>query len=288
MSLLSIVDLERLLAEDVPYGDLTTDAIGIGDREGHIRFSARAAMTVVAIEEAAAMFALADVEIQLERRSGDAVEPGAVLLTGKGCASGLLRVWKVAQTLVEVWSGVATATRSVVSTARAARSDIAVACTRKNVPGTKALAIAAIKAGGAVPHRLGLSETILVFPEHRAFLDDAERLTLVNKLKAHSPEKKLVSEVKSVEEGRAAAIAGFDVIQAEKIAPEGIAQLVSAIATIAPRPLIAAAGGISPDNAAAYVQAGADILVTSWPYTARPADVSVSIEAIERRSQTPR
>jgi molybdenum transport protein len=44
-----------------------------------------------------------------------------------------------------------------------------------------------------------------------------------------------------------------------------------------PRRTIAAAGGINPDNAAAYVRAGADVLVTSWPYSARPADVAVTI-----------
>jgi hypothetical protein len=48
--------------------------------------------------------------------------------------------------------------------------DIAVACTRKSILDTKQFAVAAVKAGGAVMHRLGLSETVLVFPEHRAFL----------------------------------------------------------------------------------------------------------------------
>ena len=88
----------------------------------------------------------------------------------------------------------------LVSAARAVRPDIAVACTRKNVPGTKALSIAAVRAGGAVAHRLGLSETILVFPEHLVSGTDPDLTVMVRELRAHAREKKLVIEVNSVSE----------------------------------------------------------------------------------------
>ncbi len=277
MSILSTAELEKLLAEDVPYGDLTTEALGIAGHRGIIHFAARNAMVVAAIEEAAALFRLADVDANLHARTGDAVKSDAPLLVGTGEVRGLHRAWKVAQTLVEIWSGVATATRTLVAAARAVRPDIAIACTRKNVPGTKALAVAAIRAGGASVHRLGLSETILVFPEHRVFRGDGALEAMVHDLRAHAPEKKLVIEVNSEPEGLAAATAGFDVIQTERFTPQMVAQLASLLAPLTPRPLIAAAGGVNPDNAGAYVRAGADILVTSWPYTARPADVAVRI-----------
>ncbi|HVZ52131.1 MAG TPA: ModD protein [Pseudolabrys sp.] len=274
-------ELERLLHDDAPYGDLTTEALGIGRRLGRIRFRARDAMVVAAIEEGAALLELAGVDVTLKVRSGDAVDANTLLLEGEGPAHALQRAWKVSQTLIEIWSGVATATRKLVTAARAARPEIAVACTRKNVPGTKAFAAAAVKAGGAVMHRLGLSETILVFPEHRVFIDDGDAVAAMAALRRHSPEKKLVCEVDSVSEGRAAAEAGFDVIQAEKFSPDMIAQLSQNIAVMMPRPLVAAAGGVNADNAAAYALAGADILVTSWPYTARPADVAVQILAVD-------
>jgi len=40
-----------------------------------------------------------------------------------------------------------------------------------------------------------------------------------------------------------------------------------------------AAGGINSANAEAYARAGADILVTSAPYSAPPRDVAVTITA---------
>jgi molybdenum transport protein len=278
MTHVPIHELERLIAEDVPYGDLTTEALGIGTERGRIRFAARNAMVVAAIEEAAVIFGLAEIDASLHVHAGDAVDPGALLLVGDGSARALHRAWKVAQTLVEIWSGVATATRALVSAARAVRPDIAVACTRKNVPGTKALSIAAVRAGGAVAHRLGLSETILVFPEHRVFRGNADLATIVRDLRGRAPEKKLVIEVNSIDDGVAAARAGFDVIQTEKFSPDMVADLVSALAPATPRAVVAAAGGINPDNAGAYARAGADVLVTSWPYSARPADVAVTIE----------
>jgi ferredoxin like protein len=48
-TILSTEELQRLLAEDAPYGDLTTETLGIGSRDGTIRFAARQAMTVGAL-----------------------------------------------------------------------------------------------------------------------------------------------------------------------------------------------------------------------------------------------
>jgi molybdenum transport protein len=41
-----------------------------------------------------------------------------------------------------------------------------------------------------------------------------------------------------------------------------------------------AAGGVNESNAAAFARAGADVLVTSAPYQARPADVKVLVRRI--------
>jgi len=279
MLALTTDQLESLLREDAPYGDLTTEALGISGRTATIRFVARAGMIVAAIDEAAALLRLAGVSVGSQVRAGDRVMAGDCLLEGTGPAQAVLLAWKVSQTLVEIWSGVASATRAVVDAATAVRPNVAVACTRKNVPGTKALATAAIKAGGAAPHRLGLSETILVFPEHRVFRLEADLRSLAHELKARAPEKKIVIEVNDVTEAVAAAHAGFDVIQLEKFTPAAVAAVATALSGLGARPVLAAAGGIHADNARAYAEAGADVLVTSWPFTARPADVAVTITA---------
>ncbi|MFT4279272.1 MAG: ModD protein [Rhodopseudomonas sp.] len=269
-------ELERLLDDDVPCGDLTTEALGIGAAPGVMTFAARDPMVLALAEDAAAIIRLCGCEVELVASSGSRLAAGAPILTARGSASGLLRSWKVAQTLIEIWSGVATTARDIVDAARAVSPTIAVACTRKNTPGTKRFAVAAVKAGGATMHRLGLSETVLVFGEHRGFLDEPLAAT-VARLRATLPEKKLITEVASIDAALTAADAGFDVLQLEKFAPADVAALVQQLAPRPARPVIAVAGGVNAGNAAAYAEAGAQVLVTSAPYTAKPRDVQVRI-----------
>ena len=276
---ISRAELERLLFDDAPHGDLTSEALGLGAAPGVMSFSARGNMVAALTAEAATLLELAGAQVECFVADGQSLAPGAAILRAEGPASTLLRGWKVAQTLIEIWSGVATAAREIVDAARAIAPDICVACTRKNTPGVKGFAVAAVKAGGAVMHRLGLSETILVFPEHRAFLPGESLEDLAARLRRAAPEKKLVIEVGGVEDGFAAAEAGFDVIQAEKFSPAAIADLVARTGRLEHPPTIAAAGGITAANARDYALAGAHVLVTSAPYMAGPRDVSVHISA---------
>ncbi len=267
--------LERLLFDDAPYGDLTTDLLGIASEPGRMSFVARKQMVLALSAEAAAIVEMAGARVEIFCADGDLLPAGTEILRATGPAGALLRGWKVAQTLIEIWSGTATAAREIVDAARTVKPDIRIACTRKNTPGVKDFSAAAVRAGGAVMHRLGLSETILVFPDHLAFLPDSPLERIAERLRCAAPEKKLVIEARGVDEAIRAAQAGFDVIQADKFSPGDIARLVERIAGLPQRPTIAAAGGVNAGNAADYARAGADILVTSAPYWAPPRDVSV-------------
>jgi molybdenum transport protein len=262
-------DLARLLQDDVPNGDLTTGALGIVAFAGRVEFKARQAMTAACTEEAVRLFELAGAAAELVTPSGTTVAAGTPLLHAEGSAGALHAAWKAAQVLVEWASGIATSAAAIV----AAAGDVPVACTRKNAPGTKALSAKAVRAGGATMHRLGLSETLLVFAEHRLFLTETPSQT-VARLKRQQPEKKIVVEVAMPEEAVLWASAGADVLQLERFSPEQIAT-TRAVTAEFPSVLLAAAGGIRADNADAYVAAGADLLVTSAPYSAAPRDVQV-------------
>ena len=269
--------IERLLAEDVPHTDLTTEALGIGAFQGRMEFRARGAMTVAGIGIAAALISHAGAEASVSIQEGAHAEPGDLLLSAVGPAAALHLSWKAAQTLTEILSGVATATRALVDAVQAANPDVMVACSRKTVPLTRQLSAMAIRAGGAINHRLGLSETILVFAEHRVFLPDASFKELAARLGREAPEKKRGIEVATVAEAREAIEAGFEIVQLEKMLPAGVAAVAEFARASSAGTLVVAAGGISPANAPAYVEAGAGLIVSSWPYTAKPADVAVSI-----------
>ncbi|TBW40312.1 ModD protein [Siculibacillus lacustris] len=270
-------ELEALLAEDAPWGDLTTAGLGLGHRPARIDFFARADLVVAGIRIARGLVEVAGGDAEVLVADGDPVPRGTPLLSARGPAGALHRAWKQAQTTLEILSGIASAAHALVEAAARGGRVVPVACTRKTLAGARRLQIGAIVAGGCIPHRLGLSETVLVFEEHRRFLPDVPLAEMAARLRRVAPEKKLVIEVASPEEAASAAAAGFDVIQLEKFAPAEIARTVALLADRHPRPVLAAAGGIGPDNAAAHVAAGADMIVTSWPYGARPRDVQVRL-----------
>jgi molybdenum transport protein len=276
MHLVTDADIERFIAEDVPFGDLTTRSLGLDMRACAMAFKAGADQTACCGEEAGRILARLGCRVHDIVPSGTKSPKGALLLRAEGPAGGILAGWKVAQTLMEYAGGIATGAAAIVAAARAVNPKAVVACTRKTFPGTKSIAIKAIVAGGAVAHRLGLSDSILVFPEHVALLEDGGLAGALGALRSHCPERKLVVEVTSTDEAEAAARAGADVVQLEKFPPAQVAEVVARLAPIK-GVVVAAAGGVNGANAADYARAGAHVLVTSAPYWAKPVDVKVTI-----------
>lgn len=274
---LSNNDLLKILHEDCPWGDLTTETLGIGENQGLLTFTARKAMTVCGSEEAVTLFELAGARADYKIKSGQTVAADTLLLEAEGSVASLHIAWKVAQTLMEASSGIATGAATIVNNLRSAGFTTPLACTRKNFPGTKALASKAVKAGGAVMHRLGLSETVLIFPEHLRYTSETPS-AIVARFRVHSPEKKIVVEVTSRDAAIEWAIAGADVLQLEKFLPAEIAAFRKKLVGLMPEqlPVLAAAGGVTVNNAVEYASAGADLLVSSAPYFAPPADVQVT------------
>jgi len=269
---LSDAELARLLADDVPHGDLTTAALGIGQKPGRLSCRARQPMTLCGVEEAVRLLTLAGCAARPLAASGDALAADTPILEAQGNAAALHRAWKSAQVLMEWSSGLASAAAELV----AATAPLPVACTRKTPPGNKALAVKAMRCGGAVMHRLGLSESLLLFAEHRRFLAEPPAAT-VARLHGTLPEHKLTVEVLSAEEALVWARAGAEILQLEKFTPAAVAACRDLLASHDLHPILAAAGGIHPGNAGAYAASGARLLVSSWPYSAPPRDVAVNL-----------
>ena len=96
-------------------------------------------------------------------------------------------------------------------------------------------------------------------------------------LRAQQPEKRLVVEVLNADDALAMARAGADVLQLERFSPEQVAALKAELAASRLPAQLAPAGGVNLRNAVAYARAGADLLVSSAPYLAPPADIRVEI-----------
>lgn len=281
---LADAELERLIREDVPYFDLTTLALGIDDQPGRISFSTRHPTVICGTEEVGRILELCGATVRTSTGSGKLLAPGTVLLEADGPAQALHRAWKVGVNLLEYLSGIATRTHAMVTAARQVNPTVAVVTTRKLFPGTKPLTIKAILAGGATPHRLGLSETVLVFPQHLAFLDGlAGLIDRLDTVKRTCPEKKICVEVEHLEDAVRVARAGADIIQIDKMPPQQLTETVQAVRAVQPGIQIAAAGGINQDNIQAYAATGIDIIVTTAVYFGKPADIGARMVRIEKR-----
>lgn len=215
-------DIERFIKEDVPYIDLTTMILGIGGQMGKAQYYCRENAIICGTEEALRIFEKLGVRAVKNCPSGARVGPNECFLEVEGRVDNLHMAWKVTQNLLEYCSGIATRTRRLVDKATGVNPGINIVTTRKMFPGTKSLAIKAVVAGGGYPHRLGLSETILVFPHHLEFVSGLDAfIEMINELKRRACEKKIIVEVKSESDALRLCKAGVDGIQFDKSNPGG-------------------------------------------------------------------
>ncbi len=264
------------IREDVTLFDVTTEALGIkGD--GVAELITREPIVVACTEEAARIYELAGARsVKVLKGSGASATGGETLLVARGDAAALHIAWRLAQNLVAICSGVATKTRRLVERARSSGRSVCIAATRKSPPGLRRIYAKAVVAGGAVPHRSGLSDSILIFDNHVAFIPGGwrELLTRISGLRERYPFRKIGVEVHTLKEALEAVEAGVEMVQLERFKPEEVARAVAELRRVNPNVVIAVAGGIDEHNVAEYAAAGPDIIVTTAPYYAKPADVT--------------
>ncbi|OPX86915.1 hypothetical protein [Pelotomaculum sp. PtaB.Bin117] len=98
------------------------------------------------------------------------MQPQTSIIEAEGDAENLHMSWRASMNILEYASGIATRTNKILTKARKVNPKIEILATRKIFPGTKELSVKAVIVGGGLPHRLGLSETVLVFKQHLNFI----------------------------------------------------------------------------------------------------------------------
>lgn len=270
--------LDYFITEDVPYIDLTSRVLGISDQPGTMEYYTREQCVVAGVEEVARIARKLECECEFLCKSGDAVEAGATICLVSGEAANLHLVWKVGLNLLDHLSAVATKTRAMVEAVHAVAPGCEILTTRKSMPGCKDLLVEAIMAGGAFPHRLGLSETVLVFDNHMEFMGGFDAFVeQLPTIRRRCVEKKLFVEA-NPEQARILVKAGVDGIQFDKVPADELRSLVPELRAIDPDVTLIAAGGVNPSNAGDYAATGVDGLVTTALFTAKPLDMSVRMK----------
>jgi len=272
--------IERFIKEDVPYIDLTTYVLGIGNEKGQICFTSREDTVLAGVEEVMRIFDKLGIKTKKFLPSGTRIDSGEMFLVGEGLVSSLHMAWKVSLNIFEYCCGMATRTRRMVDKAKAVNPEISIVATRKCFPGTKELSVKSILAGGAFPHRLGLSETILIFKQHVNFMGGFDNIPqTVKQFRINACEKKIIVEVENESQALFLAKNDIDGIQFDKIPAMDLRVMVEKIRKINPNITLIAAGGVNESNAHEYAATGVNAIATTAVYFGKPSDIKCTIDA---------
>jgi molybdenum transport protein len=272
-------EIERFIIEDVPLHDETSNALSLPDIPGSLTYAARQQGVLAGMAPLLRMAQTLGLRTETLASDGDITTPGQPVMRLHGGARTLHIVWRSGINLLEYLGGIATATRDMRVAARQGNPQVQIAGTRKTFPGARKLQHYAVLCGGGMLHRASLSETILVFAQHRTFLPGRDIADLVHHARAHSLEKFIMCEAEDEQDALAVVRAGADGVQLDKMSPERLAALAPLLRSVQPRIIISAAGGVCRDNAAQYAASGVDVLGTSSLYTAKTSDFSAVMQA---------
>ena len=256
-------------------GDLTTDAIVPATARARTALVARQRGVVAGLGAAAMAFRLVDpsIEITIERPDGTPLMPGDRIATITGPARGMLTAERVALNFLGHLSGVASGAATLVEAVRGHKTRIC--CTRKTMPGLRALQKYAVRVGGGMNHRFGLDDGVLIKDNHVAVAGGIRPAILA----ARRGVGHLVNievEVDTLDQLEEALATGVDAVLLDNMTPE---QLATAVRMIDRRALAEASGRITPQTAPAIAASGVDLISAGWlTHSASVLDIGLDWE----------
>ena len=269
--------VRRALAEDLGWGDVTTDATVRGDQNARGVLLVKSPCVLAGIQVAEEAFRQLDPAVVFEarRRDGDRCAPGDVVAETRGSAAAMLTAERTALNLLQRMSGIATITRAFVD---AARGSITVLDTRKTTPTLRALEKYSVLAGGGSNHRSGLDDGILIKDNHIRLAGGVEEA--VRRMKSAGHEMMVEVEAQSLEQVDAAIAAGADIILVDNLP---IDQIREAVRRVGGRAKIEISGGVTLARMPELAATGADyVSVGALTHSAPAADISFELEPIEK------
>jgi nicotinate-nucleotide pyrophosphorylase (carboxylating) len=241
-------------------GDITTDAIVPADARAETVLVARQPGLVAGLDLARLAFRLIDpaIEVTVERGDGSRLAPGDVIATIAGPARGILTAERVALNFLCHLSGVASATSGIADAIAAYRTRVT--CTRKTMPGLRALQKYAVRVGGGSNHRFGLDDAVLIKDNHVAVAGGVKP-AIARARAAVGHLVKIEVEVDNLAQLEEALSIGVDAVLLDNMSPETLRR---AVALVDRRAVTEASGRITPQTAPAIAAAGVDLISVGW------------------------
>jgi nicotinate-nucleotide pyrophosphorylase (carboxylating) len=265
--------VRRALAEDLGWGDVTTDATVPSDLQARGLIIAKTPCVIAGLDVAAEAFRQLDpgCSFLITRRDGEQCTADEVVAELTGRAAPILTAERTALNFLQRLSGIATLTRRFVE---ASDGKITILDTRKTTPTLRALEKYAVRAGSGTNHRAGLDDGILIKDNHIRLAGGVA--AAVSRMKAAKPEMPIEVEAQSLEQVDAALEAGADVILVDNLPIDRIRE---AVRRARGRAQVEISGGVTLDRIPELALTGADyVSIGALTHSASAADLSLELE----------
>jgi len=245
------------LAEDLGRaGDITTGSIIPEAAMTRVTLRSRQEGRLAGMDIAEAVFHTLDARLKVEkfRRDGQALAPGDVIAVIQGPARAVLTAERTALNFLGHLSGVATATARMVAAVQGHKARIC--CTRKTIPGMRALQKYAVRAGGGANHRFGLDDAVLIKDNHIGVAGGVR--TAIARARQHAGHMvKIEVEVDTLAQLEEALLEKPDIIMLDNMSND---MLREAVRITAGRAILEASGNVNLDTVAAIAATGVDLI----------------------------
>ncbi len=258
--------LQAWLKEDIGRGDRTTQALGLSQVKGQAELESKQLGIIAGLPVFARIFNLLEPTAQIEYllKDGDRCQPGEIIARVVASMETLLLGERVALNLLMRLSGIASLTYTYAELIADLPAQLV--DTRKTTPGLRLLEKYATQVGGAVNHRLGLDDAVMIKDNH---IQAAGGIAAaLEKIRSEIPfTQKIEVEAETLGQVQAALAAGADIIMLDNMPPERMNQAVEIIRHQRPAVTIEASGNITQETIRTVALTGVDYISTSATIT---------------------
>lgn len=265
--------VRRALAEDLGWGDVTTEATVDAGLPGRGVIRAKCECVLAGLDVAAEAFRQLDPAVTFTRmrQDGERCAPGTAVAEVHGGAAAMLTAERTALNFLQRLSGIATLTRRYVDRAS---GRITILDTRKTTPTLRALEKYAVRAGGGTNHRFSLDDGILIKDNHIRLSGGVE--AALRATKAARREMPIAIEAQSLAQVDAALGVGVDIILLDNLSLEDVRE---AVRRIGGRAQVEVSGGVTLDHIPELAATGAHcVSIGALTHSAPAADLSFELE----------
>jgi nicotinate-nucleotide pyrophosphorylase (carboxylating) len=271
--------LQNWLLEDLGRGDRTTQSLLSGQvRVGRAEWIAKEAGIIAGLPIASRVFQFMSQQVRFVPivAEGTWCEKRDVIARIHGPADALLMGERVALNIVMHLSGIATLTRQYVD--KIADLPVKLVDTRKTRPGLRLLEKYASQLGGAVNHRMGLDDAVMIKDNHIQAAGGIANA--IARIRAQMPFPLTIEvETENINQIKEALEHGADIIMLDNMPVEMMYQAVEIIRQCNQRIKIEASGNITLETIRAVAETGIDYISTSAPITRSTwLDVSMKLD----------